>query len=156
MKYVMVLSVICLLSGCASGQLDLYGSNGEKIGECTAGYEWHPIGVEHSVNWLLNYCYETALANGDKVERVSDAHIIKIDYSYPAHPSGAPWNKKLAWSAYWSNVINEQEYGYIVADLENIYYLSVVRAETQLLEGAITQSQFDALVSEAKSAFYGK
>ena len=107
MKYLTILSLVYLISGCPSGQLDLYGSDGEKIGECTAGYEWHPIGVEHSVNWLLNYCYEVALSNGDNVDSVSDTQIIEIDYSYPTHPSGAPWTKKLAWSAFWSNVITE-------------------------------------------------
>lgn len=156
MKFLAVLSLVVLVSGCASGQLDLYGSDGKKIGECTAGYDWHLIGVEHSVNWLLNYCYEVSLSNGDSVESVSDASIIEIDYSYPAHPSGAPWSKKLAWSAYWSDVINEEEYGYIVADLENVYYLSTLEAETQLLEGVITQSQYESLISEAKSAFHGK
>lgn len=156
MKFLAVLSLVYLVLGCASGQLDLYSADGEKVGECTAGYDWHPIGVEHSVNWLLNYCYEVAISNGDNVESVSDVYIIEIDYSYPTHPSGAPWNKKLAWSAFWSNIISAEEYGYIVADLENVYYLSTLQAEKQLLDAAITQSQYEDLISEAKYAFHGK
>ncbi|MFC3094114.1 hypothetical protein DRW07_11570 [Alteromonas sediminis] len=67
-----------------------------------------------------------------------------------------PWNKKLAWSAFWSNLINEREYGYIVADIENTYFLNTMRAEALLLKGEITQSQYEKLIAEAKNAFHGQ
>ncbi|MGB3725420.1 MAG: hypothetical protein WA981_06610 [Glaciecola sp.] len=156
MKFIIVLAFVCLASGCASGYLDLYGKNGKKVGECTAGFDWHPIGVKHSVNWVLNYCYELAVSQSDNVESVSNSSVIEKDYTYPDHASGKPWNKELAWSSFWSDDINEQQYGYIVADLENQYYLETTRLEEQLVAGEITQEQHNAGVAKAKYVFYGK
>jgi hypothetical protein len=156
MKFMAVLSYVCLISGCASGNLNLYGQEGEKVGECTAGFDWHPIGVKHSVDWVLNYCYQLAISEGDNVKSVSDKSVIEKDYSYPLHKSGMPWNKKLAWSAFWSDEVNEVQYGYIVADLENEYHLKIMRVEEQLSVGAITQEQYKALLARARYAFHGK
>jgi hypothetical protein len=156
MKFITVLSCVWFLSGCAGGYLDLYGQDGEKVGECTAGFDWHPIGVTHSVDWVLNYCYELAISEGDIVKSVSDSSVIEKDYTYPAHSSGMPWDKKLAWSAFWSNEIDEVLYGYIVADLENEYHLKITQAEEQLLASKISESQYEAIIKRAKYAFHGK
>ena len=141
--------------GCASGQLDLYNVKGEKIGECTAGYNWHPIGVNASVDWLLNYCVESAKNAGDEVDSVSDESVLKKDYSYPPHPSGSEWNRKIAWSAFWSDIITQEQYGYIVADLENVFFLKTLEIQAKLDAGDISQSDYDDLIAKAEYAFHG-
>lgn len=156
MKYLVALSLSFSLTGCASGQLDLFDAQGKKIGECTAGYDWHPIGVEASRDWLLNYCVELAKSEGSMVASVSDQSILEKDYSYSSHPSGQKWTKKLAWDAYWSDLISENEYGYIVADLENVFFLRTVELENQLQTGEISKEQFINLMKKAKFAFHGK
>lgn len=156
MKPLIVLGAIGILSGCASGQLDMYDADGQKIGECTAGYNWHPIGVKASVNWLLNYCVELAKREGSEIHSVSDPSVLKKDYNYPAHSSGENWTKKRAWEAYWSDTISEQQYGYIVADLENEYFLISQTLERQLNSGEITQQQYIDLIAKAEYAFHGK
>lgn len=156
MRSIIVLGLICVLSGCASGQLYMYNADGQKIGECTAGYNWHPIGVKASVNWLLNYCVELAKREGAKIHRVSDSSVLNKDYTYPAHSSGESWTKKLAWEAYWSDILSEEQYGYVVADLENEYFLTLQTLESQLNSGEITQQQYNDLIAKAEYAFLGE
>ncbi|MBU2978809.1 hypothetical protein [Alteromonas sp. C1M14] len=156
MKYVVVLSLSYSLFGCASGKLDMFDTQGQKIGECTAGYKWHLIGAEASRDWLLNYCVETAKSEGDFVFRVSDQSILEKDYSYPSHPSGLKWTRKLAWDAYWSDLISEREYGYIVAELENVFFLRSLELENELQSGEISRQQYTNLMKKAESAFHGK
>lgn len=155
-RFIVVLIFACFMSGCASGYLDLYGQDGKKVDECTAGFDWHPIGVKHSVDWVLNYCYELAMLEGNIVKSVSNSSVIEKDYTYPTHPSEMPWNKKRAWLSFWSDEIDKKQYGYIVADLENEYHLETTRIEAQFLSGEITENQYKALVEKAKYAFYGK
>ncbi len=155
MKLIVILSLILLTMGCASGQLDLYNVKGEKVGECTAGYNWHPIGVNASVDWLLHYCVELAKNAGEEVHSVSDESILKKDYSYPSHPSGSDWNKQLAWRGFWSDIITKEQYGYIVAYLENVFFLETLEIQEQFDKGDISQSEYDDLIAKAEYAFHG-
>ena len=156
MRYFVALILTAQLSGCASGQLDMYNAQGDKVGECTAGYNWHLIGVGASVDWLLNYCVELAKKDGYDIHSVSDESVLSKNYSYPSHPSGKKWTKKLAWSAFWSDIISQQQYGYIVADLENVFHLKTIEIREKLTSGKITKDEYNDLLLKAKFAFYGK
>ena len=112
--------------------------------------------MEASRDWLLNYCVELAKSEGSIIASVSDQSILEKDYSYPSHPSGKKWTKKLAWDSYWSDLISESEYGYIVADLENVFFLRSVELENSLQTGEISKEQYINLMKKAKFAFHGK
>ncbi|REL27818.1 hypothetical protein DXX93_15465 [Thalassotalea euphylliae] len=154
-KKLTVFAVTLALGGCASGQLDLYNADGKKVGECTAGYDWHPYGAKDSVDWLLNWCAQQAIAEGMEVARVSDPAILQKDYSYPK-PTAAPyWTKKSSKAAFRANIITETEYGYILADIENEFYLRNVDALNQLEQGEISEDDYRQLLEKSALIFYG-
>lgn len=134
----------------------MYNAQGQKVGECVAGYDWHPIGAEASVDWFLNYCVEVAKSEGSEIHSVSDDSVLHKDYSYPLHPSGENWTKKLAWDAYWSDTICADQYGYIVAELENVFFLTSQSIESQLKSGQITKQKHKQLVAKAELVFHGE
>ena len=157
MKNLLLLIVILLiLSGCAAGRLHIIDANGKIVGECTAGYEWHPYGVEDSVDWLLNYCAQGALADNCDNCSVSDESIIKKDYSFPEPPDGNTWNKVLAWQEFTADRISERKYGYILAYIENVYYRETEEADRQLKEGLINKTEHEQLIEKAEFKFRGK
>jgi hypothetical protein len=107
-KYLTILVFTMTLCGRAKGQLDLYNSEGKKIGECTAGYEWHLYGAKYSVDWLLNGCAQKVIEGGTQVATVSTPPILQKDYSFPEPKLGAHWTKKSSWEAFHSDLITEK------------------------------------------------
>lgn len=113
------------LFGCASGQRDLNDSEGKKVGECTAGYDWHFYGAKHSVDWLLNWCAKKAIKEGIEVADVSEPSIPQKDYSYPEPISGVYWTKASSLKAFRSDLITEKRKGELLSlewasvDLQN-------------------------------------
>ncbi|REL32175.1 hypothetical protein [Thalassotalea euphylliae] len=155
MKHLTIVVLTVTLFGCASGQLDLYNAEGKKVGECTAGYDWHPYGVKDSVDWLLNWCAQQAIAQGMEVARVSEPAILQKDYSYPKPTAADYWTKKSSKAAFHANIITETEYGYILADIENQFYLRNVDAQKQLEQGEISEQDYRQLLEESALIFYG-
>lgn len=150
--------IVCLffLVGCASGRLDILDTNGKVVGECTAGYNWHFYGASDSVDWLLNYCAQEALKETQENYTVSDESIINKDYTIPAPPTGESWNKLTAWHAFKLTHISEKVYGYILADIENVFYLSNVKAQELLENGDISKAEYNQRIESAKLSFYGE
>lgn len=155
MSKIIMLVAAFVLSGCASGQLDLYNAKGKKVGECTAGYDWHLYGVEHSVDWLLNWCAQNAIKEGIEVATVSDPSILQKDYAYPKPASGTYWTKKTSYKAFRSDVITEKEYGYILADIENEFYKRNQVTQQKFAQGKINEDEFHQLMKASKLIFYG-
>ncbi len=143
------------LFGCSSGQLDLYNSEGKKVGECTAGYDWHLYGVKHSVDWLLNWCAQKAIEEGMDVAAVSEPSILQKDYSYPEPAAGERWNKKSSRKAFREGLITEKEYGYILAYIENEFYLRNFLAQQQIDQGEINEAEYQQLLKESTLIFHG-
>jgi len=156
LKKLKLLVFLFILTGCANGRLDIIDANGEIVGECTAGYNWHPHGAKDSVDWLLNYCAQLALASDCDNCSVSDESILTKNYSFPEPPKGDSWNKRLARKEFKSGHISEQKYGYILAYIENIYYLENEAAKQQLDAGAINQTEYNQIIKKSKLDFYGE
>ena len=155
MKSLTILVLTLTLCSCAKGQLDLYNSEGKKVGECTAGYDWHLYGAEYSVDWLLNWCAQSAIKDGTKVVAVSDPFILEKDYSFPETESGSHWTKKSSWEAFHLDLITEKEYGYILAYIENEFYLRNLLAQQKIDQGVIGEADYQQLLKESKLLFYG-
>lgn len=156
MKVLASLFLLIIVSGCASGRLAFYDSDGNVVGECVGGYDWHFYGVKDSVDWILNWCAQKAIKEGMVFSSVSDESILLKDYSYPNPKLDEVWNKKTAWKAFRSNYISEKEYGYILADIENTFYLKNIEAQSQLEAGVIDESQYNELIEKNKVLFYGE
>ncbi len=156
MKVGIFVVFLCFLSGCASGRLDILDANGKVVGECTAGYDWHFFGARDSVDWLLNYCAQGALEETNENYTVSDESIINKDYTIPSPPTGESWNKLTAWHAFKLKQISENIYGYILADIENTYYLRNVEAQQLLQNGDINKTEYNQRIKSYKLSFYGE
>ena len=150
--FVLLLALFCL-SGCAERSIDITDIEGNVVGGCNAGYDWHVYGLQDSIDYMLYKCAEDSISKGLEI---SDKRLLTLDFSLPSPPEGKAWNKKLAMSHFRKGNITETKLGYILADLEYEYVKAVQSAEADLTNGRITQSEFDKTVDAAKLKWLGK
>lgn len=145
--------LVALLSGCASGRLDVYDDKGNIIGECTGQYDWHFYGVRDSVNYILHVCAQQAITNG---YHIKDQTILNTDFTLPESPNGQRWNKALAMSQFYDDQITKRQLGYVLSAIEYEYFLKERDAEEKLEKGEITQAEFNEIIEDAKRIWYGE
>ncbi|WP_347331627.1 hypothetical protein [Marinimicrobium locisalis] len=153
MRRFSLLLAISLMMSCAKGSLDVLDRDDNVIGECSANFYWHWRGAQASVDYLLYVCAQEHI---DKGYRVSDESVLKNDYTLPKVPKGASWNKSVARTEFKKENISEREYGYILAAIEYEYFIRKMEAKEQLEKGFITKVEYEQLLLEAESDYYGE
>jgi hypothetical protein len=148
-----ILIALCSLFGCADGRVDIIEKNGEVIGECSARFYWHWYGAQDSVDYMIYICAKEYI---DKGLNISDASILKNDYTLPKPPEGQSWNKKTAFKQFDAGNISEQKYGYILAAIEYEYILKKRWAKEQLDKGNIDSVAYEKVILNAKQIFHGE
>ena len=156
MKFNLLLCFALILAGCAGGRLEIYNVDGKVVGECVSGFDWHPYGVNDSVDWVLNYCARQMLDSGCDSCSVSNPGLLERDYSLPEPPEGENWNKRNAWQAFSEQKISERHYGYVLASIETIRMLALQDAEEKRRSGAVDQKEYLELVRRAEAEFSGE
>ncbi|MBL4942439.1 MAG: hypothetical protein JKY81_12345 [Colwellia sp.] len=141
------------LSGCAADRVDIINNEGNIVGECTAEFNWHWYGVNDSVDYILNLCAQTYIAQGYKL---SNGSILENNYTLPEPPRGNLWNKKIAYEQFKKGSISEQKYGYILAAIEYEYILKTNAANKKLANGLINKADYKQILNKAKTEFTGE
>lgn len=139
MKHLSLAISAILLTGCASGQLDVLDENGKIVGNCSADFYFHWHGAQDSVDYVLYLCAKGHIENGRKV---SDQSILTNDYSLPTPPQGKEWSKKLAKQAFSNGEFTERKLGYLLANLEYQFWQTKSKLDQQLAASVITQKQY--------------
>ena len=144
-----------LLTGCATGSIDILNSKGKIVGQCEIGFDWHWYGLDDSIDYGLNtYCAEWAASKGENL-RIASKSPNK-DYSLPEPPAGKSWNRKLAYEQFKKGNISEQKYGYILAAVEFIYVKKIDIADERLAKGDISLDEHEKILSKERFVFYGE
>ncbi|SFC97657.1 hypothetical protein [Pseudoalteromonas denitrificans] len=151
-KYLSLLILSVFLFGCAQGRLDVLDNNGQIVGSCSADFNFHWYGAQHSVNYILYICAKEHIENG---LRVSDNSILVNDYTIPKSPKGNYWNKNLAKRQFSNDLISEEKLGYILAHVEYQYWMKLKNAKDKLSQSVINQVEYDRLVEKAKVELEG-
>ncbi|WP_286266967.1 hypothetical protein [Thalassotalea atypica] len=141
------------LSGCAERAININDKDGNIVGGCIAGFDWHLYGLQDSIDYML---YECAKDSIEKGFTISDKRLLTLDFTLPETPDGAPWNKKLAMSLFHEGKIKERKLGYILAAIEYEYQKIVWPAKDDLANGKITAAEFDKLEKEARFKWLGE
>lgn len=142
-----------LIAGCAERKIDIFDRNGNVIGNCIAGYDWHFYGLQDSIDYMLYYCAKGHIEDGYSI---SEPMLLEKDFTLPAPPEGKSWNKKLAMGAFNRGEITETKLGYILADTEYEYVKTIMSAEDDLADGKIDKAQFTQIAKNAKAKWLGK
>ncbi|WP_394200429.1 hypothetical protein [Shewanella waksmanii] len=145
--------IAMVMSGCASGQLDILDEQGNVIGECNAEFNFHLHGAQASVDYLLYLCAKEHVQKG---RVVSNSAILHRDFSFPPPKHGQNWNSLLAHDAFSTNEITELQLGYIFAAIEYRYWQQVNHAKAQLAQGVIDDAQYRRQVQLARIEFKGE
>lgn len=148
-----IIVVILLLSGCAERVIDITDKDGNIVGGCNAGFDWHFYGLQDSIDYLLYECAKDSIAKG---YTISDERLLTIDFTLPDPPAGKSWNKKIAMQYFHNGKITETKLGYILADIEYEYIKIVWSAEDDLASEKITKSEFNKMVNVAKLNWLGE
>lgn len=145
--------LLLFLSGCAERVIDISDKEGEIVGGCNAGFDWHFYGLQDSIDYVLYECAKDLIAKG---YTISDERLLTIDFTLPDPPKGQSWNKKLAMSQFYSGKITERKLGYILAATE-FKYIKVIRvAEDDLANGVITEAEFNEIDKTSKLQWLGE
>lgn len=145
--------VLFFLSGCAERVIDISDSEGNIVGGCNAGFDWHFYGLQDSIDYMLYECAKDSIAKG---YIISDERLLTLDFTLPEPPVGKSWNKKLAMVHFHAGNITERKLGYILAAIEYEYQKIVWSAEDDLATGKITKAEFKKIVKDAKFIWLGK
>ncbi|MDP2562336.1 hypothetical protein [Psychrobium sp. 1_MG-2023] len=145
--------ILFCLSGCAERVIDITDKDGEVIGGCKAGFDWHFYGLQDSIDYMLYECAKDSIAKGFTI---SDDRLLTLDFTLPSPPEGELWNKKLAMHHFHKENITERELGYILAAIENEYQKVAWPAEDDLASGKITKTEFIKIIKEAKFKWLGE
>lgn len=141
------------LSGCAERSIDILDNNGKVVGGCIAGFDWHLYGLQDSIDYMLYTCFKESVEKG---LTISDPSLLNRDFSLPPVPDGHDyWTKKLAMEHFNADKISERKLGYILADTEWEYRLTIMAAENELADGKITQRQFNDIEEQARKKWLG-
>ncbi|TAP41039.1 hypothetical protein EYS00_07445 [Alteromonas sp. KUL49] len=144
---------LCCVAGCAERSITITDQNGEIVGACVAGFDWHLYGLQDSIDYMLYECAKESIALG---LQVSDERLLTLDFTLPLPPEGDLWNKKLAMQQFHKGSITEKELGYVLAAIEHEYQTTVFSAESDLANGKITQDEFDIMVKSATLKWLGE
>ena len=145
--------VFFCLSGCAERVIDITDKDGEIVGGCNAGYDWHFYGLQDSIDYMLYECAKDSVAKG---LNISDERLLTLDFTLPQPPEGKLWNKKLAMFHFHQGDITERKLGYILAAIEFEYHKIVWSAEDELANGTISQAEFNKVIKNAKFKWLGE
>jgi len=150
---VLTFVVLSFLSGCAERVITITDKQGKVVGECNAGFDWHFYGLEDSIDYMLYECAKDSIAKGFTI---SDERLLTLDFTLPPPPKGQSWNKKRAMHHFHNGDITEQKLGYILAAIEYEYLKTRWKAEADLANGKITQTEFDKRIDDAKFKWLGE
>ena len=145
--------VILFLPGCASREISIFDHQGNVVGNCVAGFDWHFYGLQDSIDYILHKCAKESLAAG---YTISDPTLQEKDFSLPAPPEGKKWNKKLAMEHFHKGAITETKLGYLLAELEFVYREKLKKAEIDLSSKKIDREQFEKIVFQARYDWLGE
>lgn len=148
-----IIILLLILSGCAERIIDIKDKDGNIVGGCNAGFDWHFYGLQDSIDYLLFECAKDSIAKG---YTISDERLLTIDFTLPAPPIGHSWNKKLAMRQFHSGKIKEQKLGYILAAIEYEYMKVMQAAKSDLSLGKITKVEFNEIDKIAKLKWLGE
>jgi hypothetical protein len=148
-----IILVVLLLVGCAGRQIDITDSEGNVIGECVAGFDWHFYGLQDSIDYILHLCAKDSIEKG---YTISDKSLLERDFTLPKPPEGKSWNKKLAMHHFKKGDITEQKLGYVLAAIEHEYIVTSRAAEVKLTQGEISKVEFEQIISDARYAWLGE
>ena len=152
-KFAIIILVLLLLVGCAGRQIDIIDSEGNVIGECVAGFDWHFYGLQDSIDYILHLCTKDSIEKG---YTISDKSLLERDFTLPKPPEGKSWNKKLAMYHFKKGDITEQKLGYVLAAIEHEYIVTSRAAEVKLTQGKISKVEFEQIISDARYAWLGE
>ena len=153
MKYLITLLFSILISGCAERKIDILDKQGNIVGGCIAGYDWHIYGLQDSIDYMLYQCAKDSIQKGYSI---TDMSLLEKDFTLPPAPEGRSWNKKLAMESFKHDKITETKLGYILADIEYNYRKTVTLAKDNLANSKITQAEYDITINTAKFKWLGE
>lgn len=148
-----IILVLFCLSGCAERVINITDKEGEIVGGCNAGFDWHFYGLQDSIDYMLYECAKDSIAKG---LTISDERLLTLDFTLPQPPEGKSWNKKLAMHHFHKGSITERKLGYILAAIEYEYQKIAWSAEDDLANGKITQAEFNKKIKDAKFKWLGE
>ena len=148
---IFVVSII--LSGCAERVININDNDGNVIGECNAGFDWHLYGLQDSIDYMMYECAKESIGKG---HTISDERLLTLDFTLPEPPTGKEWDKKLAMHHFHQGNITERKLGYILAAIEYDYIKVVWVAEDDLANGLISEAEFDKILKQAKRKWLGE
>jgi len=153
-RYLLKITVVLFcLSGCAERVIEITDKEGQIVGDCNAGFDWHFYGIQDSIDYMLYECAKDSIAKGFKI---SDERLLTLDFTLPQPSEGESWNKKLAMHHFHKGNITERKLGYILAAIEYEYQKVAWPAEDDLASGKITQAEFNKIVKDAKFKWLGE
>ena len=141
------------MAGCAERNININDQDGNVVGECNAGFDWHFYGLDDSIDYMLHECAKESIAKGLKI---SDERLLTLDFTLPPPPEGKEWNKKLVMQHFSEGHITERKLGYVLAAIEHEYQKVVWPAEDDLASGKITEIEFNSIVQAAKLKWLGE
>lgn len=147
-----VIVVLFCLSGCAERVIDISDQEGNIVGGCNAGYDWHFYGLQDSIDYMLYECAKDSIAKGFKI---SDERLLTLDFTLPQPPEGELWNKKIAMREFYNGSLTERKLGYILAAIEYDYQKVAWKADSDLASGTITKAEFNKIIKDAKLKWLG-
>lgn len=145
--------ILFCLSGCSGREINIIDIDGNIVGGCNAGFDWHFYGLQDSIDYMLYECAKDSIAKGFTI---SDERLLTLDFTLPPPPNGESWNKKLAMQQFHNGNITEKKLGYILAAIEYEYQKVVWPAEDDLTNGNISKTEFNKIVKDAKLKWLGE
>lgn len=152
LKLTLLVFLLFCLSGCVSGHLEYIDTEGNRKTGCEVEFLWEPVGGEHAVDYVLNYC---AQRYAKKDYALVDDRVLKLDIVLPDPPPGKEWSYNLASQMLKEDQLTDKEYGYLIAHVELNYQKAVTRLEKDLEGGLITKQQFNKREKAALDKYYG-
>ncbi|MDM7862310.1 hypothetical protein QTP81_17010 [Alteromonas sp. ASW11-36] len=110
-------AIVCLLTGCTTGQLYYTNAAGERKLACNVEFVGLPKVDIHAVDYALSFCAKTAVKQGHILD-AEQQYLLTLDTQFPAPPCGVAWDHEIAKSAYDNRFLTAREYGYIVAHVD--------------------------------------
>lgn len=141
------------LSSCAGREINLTDNSGKVVAECIGGADWHFYGLQDTIDYQLYLCAKDWIEKG---YIISDKSLLERDFTLPPPPEGKSWNKKLAMYHFKNGNITERKLGYILAATEHEYIMISRAANKKLIQGKISQAEFEKIVKDAEFIWLGE
>jgi hypothetical protein len=152
-KILLIALITLLLSSCSGRQIEIINTDGNVIGECYAGVDWHFYGMQDTIDYMLYQCAKESIEQG---HALSDQSLLAKDFTLPKPPADQAWNKKIAMQQYKKGAISEQKLGYILAAVELDYMNVAWPARDDLAAGKISQEAFNIIEKKARYIWLGE